>query len=59
METLWDQTKAEDLLFEAVNIVDDVAKGNFDRDWIRTEAFTTNVIKRCKDLKNKTKVEKK
>lgn len=50
MEMLWDSAKADDLLAQAVKVVDDVAAGSFDRDKIRTESFTKNVIARCKAL---------
>ena len=50
MELLWDSAKADDLLAQAVKVVDDVAAGSFDRDKIRTEAFTKSVIARCKVL---------
>jgi hypothetical protein len=50
MELLWDPTKADDLLARAVQVVDDVAAGSFDRDKIRTESFTKSVIARCKEL---------
>jgi len=50
MDILWDQSSAEELLYTAVKVVDDVAAGEFDRDKIRTESFTTNVIVRCKEL---------
>jgi hypothetical protein len=51
METLWDTVAADELLYQAVSVVDDVAGGNFDRDAIRTEAFTANVQKRCEEIK--------
>jgi hypothetical protein len=50
MNTLWDSTTADELLASAVKVVDDVAAGEFDRDKIRTESFTKNVINRCKEL---------
>ena len=36
METLWDGTKADDLIVKAAEVVDLAASGNFNRDNIRT-----------------------
>ena len=52
MDVLWYASSADDLLYRAVAIVDDVAAGDFDRDKIRTEAFTKNVISRCSGMKH-------
>ncbi len=41
---LWDATKADKLFSEAVDVVNSVAKGDFERDKIRTIAFTERVI---------------
>lgn len=43
MDTLWDQHDGQGLLFDAVDIIDEVAAGDFDRDKIRTESFTKSV----------------
>lgn len=49
MDLLWE--KADDLLYTAVGVVDQVAAGDFDRDKIRTEAFTKNVVTLSRELK--------
>lgn len=49
MEILWEPGTADNLLSEAVSVVDHVAAGEFDRDKIRTESFTKNVITTCND----------
>ncbi len=51
MDILWDATAADELLYKAVQVVGDVAAGQFDRDKIRTEVFTKNVITRCAEIK--------
>jgi hypothetical protein len=48
MDTLWEASKADELMVQAANVVDQVAAGNFHRDNIRTEPFTQNVILYCK-----------
>jgi hypothetical protein len=48
LERLWDIDKAEELFAAAKEIIEDVAKGNFDRDVIRTEPFTKEVKSRFK-----------
>jgi hypothetical protein len=47
METLWDNTKADDLILRAAIVVDKAAADNFHRDNIRTEPFTLKVIEYC------------
>ncbi len=47
METLWDTTKADALIVKAATVVNNAAGGNFDRDNIRTEPFTSKVIAQC------------
>jgi hypothetical protein len=47
METLWDATKADELIGRAAKIVDQAAAGNFNRDNIRTEPFTQSVVTYC------------
>ena len=47
METLWDSTKADEIIIQAATIVDKVAEGTFTRDNIRTEPFTEKVIAAC------------
>jgi hypothetical protein len=44
MEQLWDADKADALIRTAAEIIDLVAAGNFDRDNIRTEAFTKKFL---------------
>jgi hypothetical protein len=48
-EILWDPAKADDLCARAAALVGDVAGHNFDRNTIRTQAFTEKVIARCED----------
>lgn len=48
IDILWGN-KADDLCGAAAALVEDVANGNFDRDNIRTQPFTDNVIARCKE----------
>jgi len=43
-DRLWDSAKAEELIARAAQVIDAAAAGNFDRDNIRTEAFTRKVI---------------
>lgn len=45
MDILWEPTKADELILKAAEIIDKVAAGNFDRDNIRTEPFTQNVVR--------------
>jgi len=47
LKTIWDGPKAEALFKRAVQIVEGVAGGNFDRDHVRTQPFTEKVQKRC------------
>ena len=44
---LWDVDQSDRLFSRAAEIVSDVAKGNFDRDSIRTQPFTQGVIDGC------------
>jgi AIPR protein len=46
-DTLWEPSKADELIAQAAKIVDQAAAGNFDRDNIRTEPFTQKVISYC------------
>lgn len=48
METLWDVSKADELIAQAARVVDQAASGNFQRDNIRTEPFTQKVRSYCK-----------
>jgi hypothetical protein len=50
MDILWEPLSVDELLIQAATVVDSVAAGNFHRDNIRTEPFTTNVIGQCKLL---------
>lgn len=45
---LWDAGESEELLLGAVAAVDEIAKGNFQRDNIRTLAFTKALQEYCK-----------
>lgn len=47
-DVLWDTAKADDLCARAASLVEEVAEGDFDRDTIRTQAFTEKVISRCR-----------
>ncbi|HEX3864729.1 MAG TPA: AIPR family protein [Stellaceae bacterium] len=47
-KTLWDINYSDALFTRAADIVSAVAKGNFDRDTIRTQPFTTGVVDGCR-----------
>jgi AIPR protein len=47
-ELLWDVDAADKLFVKASAAVDAVAKGNFDRDFIRTQPFTESLKAECK-----------
>ena len=47
-ESLWDVETADKLFVKASAAVDAVAKGNFDRDFIRTQPFTEALKAQCK-----------
>lgn len=47
IEIAWDQINAGDAFHRAAGIVEKIAKGNFDRDNIRTQTFTEEVRKEC------------
>lgn len=42
--TLWDEQASSNLFLEAAEVVEKVSKGNFDRDIIRTQQFTNQVL---------------
>jgi len=44
---LWDPSQSQILFARAAHTVDETAKGNFDRDHIRTEPFTDALKKNC------------
>lgn len=48
IERLWDANGADELMTAAVQAVDEAAAGNFDRDNIRTESFTTRIVELCR-----------
>jgi hypothetical protein len=48
IERFWDVGQSENLFRRAVASVDTVAKGNFDRDHIRTQPFTEALAAQCK-----------
>jgi hypothetical protein len=58
MEMLWDATKSDDLITFAAQTVDAAAGSNFDRDNIRTEPTTKNVIAKCQQIIEATKAAK-
>ena len=47
-ELFWDVGEAETLFNKAAATVDAVAKGNFHRDFIRTQPFTESLMQQCK-----------
>jgi AIPR protein len=47
MDKFWDAAVAERIFQQAASIVDAVAKGNFDRDRIRTQPFTESLALEC------------
>jgi AIPR protein len=47
---LWEPTQAEELIVKAARVIDAAAAGNFDRDNIRTEAFTRKVIAEAQNI---------
>lgn len=49
MATLWDTAKADELITRAANIVNEAAAGDFNRDNIRTEPFTSKVANLCQE----------
>jgi hypothetical protein len=49
LNTLWDPTKCDDLIIKAAKIVEAAAGGNFNRDNVRTEPTTKNVIGLCQN----------
>jgi hypothetical protein len=46
-DKLWDTGEADRLFARAAEIIDQVAQGNFDRDNIRTQQFTEELIRQC------------
>src|SRR5438067_319118 len=48
-DQLWDYNRADELFAIAVGLIDEVAEGNFDRDNIRTEDFTRQIIAGCRE----------
>ena len=44
MDILWNPTEANELIAKAAGVIDVVANGNFHRDNIRTETFTTGIV---------------
>jgi hypothetical protein len=48
IKTIWDANAAEQLFDRASTIVDQTAKGNFDRDHIRTQTFTEQLKEKCR-----------
>jgi hypothetical protein len=47
LTALWDSAKSDELIVHAAQIVDAAASSNFNRDNIRTEPTTKNVIAQC------------
>jgi hypothetical protein len=45
--SIWNTTKSDALLEKAAKIVNEVAKGDFHRDQVRTEPFTKLVKAAC------------
>ena len=50
LEVLWNPTEASALVRNAVDVVNDVAAGNLHRDNIRTQPFTDQVARRCRQI---------
>ena len=50
LEVLWNPTEAAALVRNAVDVVNDVAAGNLHRDNIRTQPFTDQVARRCREI---------
>ena len=50
LDVLWNPTDAAALVRRAVDVVDAVAAGNLHRDNIRTEPFTKQVARRCREI---------
>jgi AIPR protein len=50
LTTLWDSAACDELIIKAAKVVDAAAAGNFNRDNIRTEPTTKNVIALCQKL---------
>ena len=50
LTTLWDPAKCDELIIKAAKVVDAAAAGDFNRDNIRTEPTTKNVIALCQKL---------
>jgi hypothetical protein len=50
LEALWDSTRSDELIGRAAEIVDAAAGSNFNRDNIRTEPTTKNVIAECQKV---------
>jgi hypothetical protein len=48
--TLWDQKTGDDIFRRAADSVDDVARGNFERDSIRVQSFTEGLKKKILGL---------
>lgn len=55
LEALCDSSKADDLITRAVATVDKASNSNMDRDTIRTEQTTKNVIAECQKIIEKEK----
>ncbi len=53
LEVLWNPTEAAVLVRKAVDVVNDAAAGNLHRDNIRTEPFTDQVARRCREVVQK------
>ena len=50
LEVLWNPTEAAALVRTAVDVVNGVAAGNLHRDNIRTQPFTDQVARRCREI---------
>lgn len=48
IDILWDQGKSEKVFNDAVSALDTIAKGNYNRDHIRTLPFAEALAKRCR-----------
>ena len=43
MDVLWNDNEVKNRFMEAAQIIETISKGNFDRDFIRTESFTDQI----------------
>jgi hypothetical protein len=54
-DLIWTPAAADDLITHAADAVEYIADGNFDRDNIRTQPFTEQLITHCKIISGQKK----